>query len=74
MKLWLVLYVILKNMLGILKNLLVVQNPTFCAVSGFWLIKSQIPGIFVGIEMIRLIFGRPELFFQVTYRTTLKIT
>ena len=55
---------LLKNILGFPKNHLVFQNPNFCAVSGFGSMKSQFPGIFVGIEMARLIFGKPKIFFK----------
>ena len=69
---------LLKNILGIPKIYLVVQNRTFCTVFGLWSMKSQIAGIFVGIEMTRLIgmtrfLEDPNYLFKVPYWNTLKV-
>ena len=64
MKLRVELYITFKKYFGYSKKSSGRSKPIFCAVSGFWSMKSQIPGIFIGIEMTRLIFGRLELFFK----------
>ena len=53
-----------KNILGIPKIHLVVQNQILWAVFAMWSMKSQMAGIFIGIEISRLIFGRLKLFFK----------
>ena len=49
---------------GIPKIHLAGQSQIFCTLFAFWSIESHTNGIFVGIEITRLIFGRPQIFIK----------